>query len=252
MKNKCFFSFFFILICMLSPILASAQEVKNALLIVNNEYGGNIGALSQPVTEARSLKVALESIGFNVTLVGNGNKESMEDALLSFRKKTEKEGGIAFFHYVGHAVQIDGVLYLIPISIKVEDAIEASIKCVSVGNVMKCMQGDVNVIIFDSSRNNPFPHKNNRRASKRVTDFEAPISRLPDSSIVIYSTESGYHAQDGLFTSILTQHISEKNLNVVDLFNKVSIEVSKKTERKQNPCMYNHMIFHIYLAGVDK
>ena len=45
---------------------AFTQEAKNALFIANGEYGRNMGALSQPVPEARELKSALESIGFNV------------------------------------------------------------------------------------------------------------------------------------------------------------------------------------------
>jgi hypothetical protein len=254
MKNKYLFSIFFLVCLFLIPSFISAQEVKNALLIANNEYGKDIGALSQPIPEARDLKIALESIGFNVTLVENANRESMEDALLNFRKKCEKEGGITFFHYGGHAVQIDGVLYLIPVNTKVEDSIGVIVKCVNVGNVMKCMQGEANVIIFDSARNNPFTSENNKRASRRSssTDFgDFSSSKFPDSSIVVYSAESGAILLDGVFTPILTEHITEKNVNATDLLTKVCREVSKKTEGKQNPIVYNQMLLHIYLAGED-
>lgn len=234
---------------------SSSKEIKNALLIANNNYGGSIPNLEKPVTEARDLKRALESIGFNVIIVENANRESMEDALLNFRKKCEKEGGIAFFHYGGHAVQIDGVLYLIPVSTKVEDATEASVKCMNVTNVMKCMQGDANIVIFDSARNNPFPPENNKSASRRgsSTDFgDFSSSKFPDSSIVVYSAELGAIPLDGVFTPILIEHITEKNVNATDLLSKVCREVSKKTEGKQNPCVYSQMLFHIYLAGKDK
>ena len=229
-----------------------AKEIKNALLIANSNYGADIGALAGPVSEARNLKRALESIGFNVTLVENANRESMEDALLKFKEKCEKEGGIAFFHYGGHAVQIDGVLYLIPVSTKVEDATEASVKYMNVTNVMKCMQGDANVIVFDTARDNPFPPENKGRRGGRVTDFGQSANMLPDSSIVVYSTESGSTAQDGIFTSILMQYITEKNVSLEDVLKKVSREVSKKTKGKQNPGVYSRMLFHIYLAGVDE
>ena len=251
-KDLCLIFSFYIICTFLLPTLVFSQEVKNALLIANGEYGKDIGYLTQPVSEARNLKRALESIGFNVIIVENANRESMEDALLNFRKKCEKEGGIAFFHYGGHAVQIDGVLYLIPVSTKVEDATEASVKCMNVINVMKCMQGDANVIVFDTARNNPFPPENKGRAGRRVTDFGQSANMFPDSSIVVYSTESGSNAQDGIFTPILTEHILEKNVNATDLLSKVCREVSKKTERKQNPCVYSQMLFHIYLAGKDK
>ena len=162
--------------------------MKNALLIANNEYGGNVESLPRPIDEARNLKIASESIGFNVVIVENANRERMEDALFNFKEKCLEEGGISFFHYGGHALQIDGVLYLIPVNTKVEDSIGVIVKCVNVGNVMKCMQGEANVIIFDSARNNPFTSENNKRASRRSssTDFgDFSSSKFPDSSIVV-------------------------------------------------------------------
>lgn len=231
---------------------ASAQEVKNALLIANNNYGKELGALATPVSEARSLKTALESIGFNVIIVENANRESMEDALLNFREKCQTEGGIALFHYGGHAVQIDGTLYLVPLNTQIKDATQTSVKCVNIANVMKCMRGDANVIVFDTARNNPFPPENKGRAGRRVTDFGESANMFPDSSIVVYSTKSGSTAQDGVFTPILTQYITEKNVNAEDLLTKVCREVSKKTEGKQTPCVYSQMLFHIYLAGKNK
>ena len=229
-----------------------AKEIKNALLIANSNYGADIGALAGSVSEARHLKRALESIGFNVTLVENANRESMEDALLTFKEKCEKAGGISFFHYGGHAVQIDETLYLVPLNTQIKDAIQASVKCVNVTNVMKCMQGDANIVIFDSARNNPFPPENKGRAGRRVTDFGQSANMFPDSSIVVYSAESGAIPLDGVFTPILTQYITEKNVNAEDLLTKVCREVSKKTEGKQTPCVYSKMLFHIYLAGEDR
>ena len=52
MKNKCLFSIFFLLTCtFVLPMLASAQEIKNALLIANGEYGNEIAALNEPMQE---------------------------------------------------------------------------------------------------------------------------------------------------------------------------------------------------------
>ena len=66
-----------VLLFMLATAAAFAKEAKNALLIANGEYGRNMGALSQPVPEARELKSALESIGFKVTLVQNADLDGM-------------------------------------------------------------------------------------------------------------------------------------------------------------------------------
>ena len=227
---------------------ASAKEVKNALLIANSDYGKELGALSTPVKEARNLKRALESIGFNVIIVENANRESMEDALLNFREKCQTEGGIAFFHYGGHAVQIDGVLYLIPVSANITNAMQVRFKCVNITDLMDCMQGDANIVVFDTARNTPFPPEKSRETGR---SNNTPNFVQPRNSIIFYSTESGTATKDGIFTPILTCHITEKNKSASDIFKMVCLEVSKNTEGKQNPCMSSKMLFHIYLAGED-
>ena len=135
---------------------AFTQEAKNALLIANGEYGRNMGALSQPVLEARELKSALESIGFNVTLVQNVDLEAMQKALAAFKAKTQREGGYAFFHYGGHAVQIKGVNYLIPLRATLDDEEDVLYRCLRVDELMQSMKGDTNIIVFDSAFTSPF------------------------------------------------------------------------------------------------
>jgi len=226
-----------------------AQEVKNALLIANSNYLGNIPSLAESVKEARYLKLALESIGFSVTIVENANREMMEDALFNFKEKCETEGGIAFLHYGGHAVQIDGMLYLIPVSANITNATQARFKCVNIQDLMECMQGDANIAIFDSARNNPFPSEKNRRADR---SSNAPNFVQPSNSIILYSTESGTATKDGIFTPILTGYITEKNKSASEIFKIVCLEVSKKTGGRQNPCLYDHLLSHIYFANPNK
>ena len=126
----------FILLVMV-VFAAFPQEAKNALLIANNNYSGSIPPLTEPVGEARDLKRALESIGFSVIIVENADRERMEDVLFSFKEKCKNDGGIAFFHYGGHAVQIDGVNYLLPARTSLDRIGQVRGKCVNVNNLMK-------------------------------------------------------------------------------------------------------------------
>jgi len=237
---------FYLLMCILFQTICFAQEVKNALLIANNEYGKDIGFLRQPVSEARNLKRALESIGFNVTLVENANRESMEDALLNFKEKCEKGGGIAFFHYGGHAVQIDGVNYLLPANTRLDNISQVRFKCVNIENLMDSMRGDSNVVVLDSCRNNPF--KSGSRGGATTRGLVA-VKKQPHNSIIIYSAHADETAQDGIFTPILTQYITEKNISLEDVLKKVRREVLKKTDNEQYPGEYNQLTGSIYLAG---
>ena len=238
-----------LLFCCALVLLAAAsfgQEAKNALLIANGEYGRDMGTLSQPVPEARALKRALESIGFNVILVQNANLEDMQKALATFKAVT-RNGGIALFHYGGHAVQINGVNYLIPLKANLEDESSVKYRCVYVDEVMNSLKGDVNVVILDSCRDNPFTKSSHRGAKMRGL---APVSAAKDS-IVVYSADAGQTADDGVFTPILTKLIIQKNKTVETILREVRDEVYRKTGGGQEPADYTKLRRAVYLAGFD-
>lgn len=236
--------------CMLVALTATTtfpQEAKNALLIANNNYSGSIPPLTEPVGEARDLKRALESIGFSVIIVENADRERMEDVLFSFKEKCKNDGGIAFFHYGGHAVQIDGVNYLLPARTSLDRIGQVRGKCVNVNNLMKNMQGDVNIVVLDSCRNNPFSSGTRGGAKRGLAAIDTKVK----NSIIVYSADSDEEARDGVFTPILTQYITEPNLSITELLIKVRNEVLNKTGNQQEPAEYGKLLGQVYLAGRD-
>ena len=177
----------------------TAQEAKNALLIANGDYPDEIGDLPQPIPEAEELKAALKSIGFKVTLVKDADRETMEEALQQFKEKTEKAGGIAFFHYGGHAIQVDGINYLIPPRANIKNESKVCSRGIKLDEIMESMSGGANIVVLDSCRDNPF--KNSRGGGERGL---AAVNKVPPKSIIIYSAGSGEKAKDGVLTPILT------------------------------------------------
>ena len=241
-----------LLFCCALFILATAaaftQEAKNALLIANGDYARDMGSLKEPIPEAWGLKSALESIGFNVTLVQNADRDQMRRALKAFKDKTRSAGGIAFFHYGGHAMQIKGANYLIPLRAALEDEQDVAYNCVNVNDLMDSMAGDSNVVVLDSCRNNPFAQSAHRGADTRGL---AAIGRKPKNSIIVYSASEGNTAKDGVFTPILTKRITEKNRTFSDILLTIRKEVQQQTNGKQNPGEYRELVDPIYLAGFD-
>lgn len=237
---------FFILLLLIGAAAAFPQDVKNALLIANGAYGRDIGALTQPVPEGRTLKSALESIGFNVTIVENANFEQMGSALQAFKEKNENEGGIALFHYGGHALQVNGVNYLIPANEKIENQNKVRYRCINVDEVMDSMLGDANIVVLDSCRNNPFQSTSRGSASSRGL---AAVTKRPANSIIVYSADSGQTAKDGVFTPILTKHITEKDTSIENVLKKVRRDVLRKTNDEQHTGEYSQLVGQIYLAG---
>ena len=227
---------------------AFAKEAKNALLIANGSYGRDFGALKQPVPEAIDLKAALESVGFSVTLIKDADLNSMRKALKTFKSKVQLQGGIAFFHYGGHAVQVNGINYLIPLGAELEDEQDAAYNCLNIDDLMDSMQGDSNVIVLDSCRNNPFSNASHRGGATRGL---AAVKHKPTNSIIVYSAEAGSTAQDGVFTPTLTKYITEKNTTFSDILITVRQEVHIKTGGLQEPGEYRKLTAPIYIGGID-
>ncbi|MGP1458163.1 MAG: SUMF1/EgtB/PvdO family nonheme iron enzyme [Treponema sp.] len=238
---------FLLFIC--TAFAAFPKDVKNALLIANGAYGRDMGALAEPIAEARALQSALESIGFDVTFVQDADRDRMRSALKSFKEKTKSAGGIAFFHYGGHAVQVNGVNYLIPLQATLEDEDDVAYNCVNVDDLMASMAGEANVVVLDSCRNNPFAVSRHRGADTRGL---AAVKVKPKSTIIAYSASAGDTAQDGIFTPILTKRITEKNKTFSDILIDIRNEVLTKTSGKQNPDEYRNIRKSIYLAGRDE
>ena len=241
----------FLFCCTLFAFTAAAvtaQEAKNALLIANGDYARDMGSLKEPIPEAWGLKSALESIGFNVTLVQNADRDQMRRALKAFKDKTRSAGGIAFFHYGGHAMQIKGANYLIPLRAALEDEQDVAYNCVNVNDLMDSMAGDSNVVVLDSCRNNPFAQSAHRGGGERGL---AAIGIKPKNSIIVYSASEGNTAKDGVFTPILTKRIIEKNKNFYEVLQEVRVDVHTETGGKQKPGSYDELLSPVYLAGFD-
>ncbi|MGP1594581.1 MAG: caspase family protein [Treponema sp.] len=224
-----------------------AQEAKHALLIANSDYPNEIGGnLSQPVSEAKALKTALESIGFEVMLTINADRETMDTALQQFKQKTLDARGIAFFHYGGHAVQVQGINYLIPAHTNIEDESKVRYRCIELDEIMDSMGGTKNIAVLDSCRNNPFGKS---RGGSGTRGLAAVNKRPRNSSIIIYAAGTGQTAQDGVFTPILTKKITKKDKTIEDILKEVTKEVEDKTGDMQKPAAYTQLKEDIFLAG---
>ena len=228
----------------LAPLLFA--EARNALLIAEGKYK-NFGSLATPESEAKNLKKALEKLNFDVKIIVNANKETILDELYDFEKKVQKAGGVAFFHYGGHAVQVKGKNYLIPVDADIPDESRVATRAVDADEVMECMKGDTNIIILDACRNNPLPAASGRSATRGLVMSDIH----PRNSVLVYSAQPGKVAQDGVFTPILTEKILLKE-SFSQILMEVRKEVRERTKYEQNPGEYNELETNIYLAGLNE
>ncbi len=77
------FSLLFLLVA--AAHSAAAEDALLALVIGNGNYGGGIGRLANPPSDARLVTAALQSAGFGVTTVIDADQRAMEARLRRFR-----------------------------------------------------------------------------------------------------------------------------------------------------------------------
>jgi outer membrane biosynthesis protein TonB len=224
----------------MNPQLIAQKQPKVALVIGNANYEED--RLSNPVNDATDIAKALKELGFEVTLLQNQDLRSMEAAIDDFSRQLRK-GGVGVFYYAGHGVQVEGENYLIPLKAKLLNEKDARYEAVALGkviNTMEAAENQVNIIIIDACRDNPFYRR--WRLNRRSSNVRGLTAVSPPSGIIIaYATREGNTAADGQgqrnspFTSALLENIKKPNIDVQLMFRRVSTAVKQKTNAAQQP-----------------
>lgn len=231
--------------------IINGEVNRTALLIANNSYE-NLGNLENPVPEANELRKVLLSLNFEVILLENGNLEEMLETLTGFQRLIDERKGVSFFHYGGHAVQLDGNNYIIPSKTTITDESQLRTRALNLQEVMTILNrsnSKANIVVLDACRNNPFPTSSSRSVKERgLTVTQAK----PKNSIIMYSAESNSVAMDGVFTPIFTEVLKKEGLSISEVAIEVRREVFRITNGRQIPGEYNQLFENIYLAGFEK
>lgn len=212
----------------------SATPQKVALVIGNSNYMD--APLKNPVNDATDMAKALKKLGFSVTLKTDADQRTMKQSIRAFGKQLAK-GGVGLFYFAGHGIQYSGRNYLIPVHAEVQSEADVEYEAVDAGRVLAQMEragNNLNIIILDACRNNPFA-RSFRSADKGLAKMDAPTG-----SILAYSTAPGSVAADGtgrngLYTSKLLKHMATPNVKIENVFKKVRIDVVKDSGKKQTP-----------------
>ena len=236
---------FFLVFLVFSAALHAAQP-KEALLIANGKYS-HFAGLANPGPDAAKLGAALEQIGFRVRVVRDGNREQMIDAIAEFERGLRNTGAIAFFHYGGHGVQVDGKNYLLPADADIPDERRVATRAVALDEVMTAMDAAAaraSIIVIDACRDNPLPAGSGRNLARGLS----VVGMKPKNSIVIYAAEAGSKALDGLFTPILASSLQQKGRNINQIMMSVRSEVYAKSSGQQTPGEYNQLFEELFLG----
>jgi len=145
-----------------TPSIPWAKTPRIALVIGNKDYAQ--APLKNPIRDASDIRDALQGLGFEVIYRENADVTAMTSAVREFRERIQ-EGGVAMVYYSGHGAQADGINYLIPVGADIQSSGELKARAYDADIIVAEMadaKSDVNILILDACRNNPFlSHRGN-------------------------------------------------------------------------------------------
>jgi len=149
-------------------------DKRVALVIGNSEYGTQ--RLLNPPNDAQDVAETLKSLGFEVILRVNADKQGFLQALAEFsRRVTGAEIGL--FFYAGHGMQYYGSNYLMPVGAQLQDDISIRFELIALDEVQRALDrsNGVRILVLDACRNNPLAADLAR--SMRTSSRDVSISR---------------------------------------------------------------------------
>ena len=141
----------------LCALVLPAQAERLAFIVGNADYDA-APDLANPVNDATAMSDALKRLGFKVTLLTNAGGDSLWTALDQFVLDAETAES-AVFYYSGHAFQMSGVNYLVPVSAKLDSREGAKAETWSLDGIIARLQSRSRqtLIFLDACRNDPLP-----------------------------------------------------------------------------------------------
>lgn len=231
---------------------ASAERCV-ALVIGNGAYAHK-AELANPKHDAEDVAAALKRTEFEVILATNLGQAEMQDAIIRF-SRAARNADVALFYYSGHAMQFNGVNYLMPVDAKLDD--EADLKRFArVDDIMNDLQQAKNlrILVLDSCRDNPFA-ESLKRTSARGLSLRPGLSKVdaPLGTIVSFSTQAGQTADDGTgrnspYSSAFVKHI-EQSKEIGEVFRDISTDVYETSGKVQLPELSLSIVGKFYLNG---
>ena len=226
-------------------------EQKVALVIGNKNYT-HFKTLKNPIYDARDMRDVLKSKGFKVLYLEDANLEDMEKKVNEFENKL-KSGGVGFFYYAGHGLEVKGKNYLIPSPAKISKENEVKYRSLSVDMVIDKMQDSqnrLNIIVLDACRDNPFGDGRSIGGEGLATINNARGMYIAFATSPKKKASDG-DGRNGLFTKHLLVNIQKNNLNLDEVFKYTRTSVYKESYKTQLPWTSSSVIGDFYFSLSD-
>lgn len=220
------------------------QSTKRLALVIGNEkYSKN--KIDYAGTDAKDVTEKLKSLGFDVTVKTNLNLRDMDQTIDEFCEKAADYDVVMFF-YIGNAVQVDGVNYLIPVKDKV-DPKAIKYDCINMErfiNKLDYSNANIKIIVLNACRDNSLMGNDpSRKGLARMTSMGYAIMLSAQAG----QTEGDFRqGSNSMFTKMFLDELAEPNIPLYQFLKNVQTRVSRATGNAQIPSISDDLIDNFY------
>jgi TPR repeat protein len=222
-----------------------AWAEKRIALVIGNAAYQSYGTLANPAQDVAAVAETLRAADFEVVEAVDFAHPDLERTVREFLGRLEG-ADVSLVYYSGHAVQVGGRNYIIPIDAKLESELDLDFEAIDLDTIMKFMQGSskVRLVFLDACRNNPFAGRPFSTAGEQTRSVATRgLARIDAGvgTLIAFSTEPGNVALDGKsgglspFTSAFVTHALTPAIDIRQMLTAVRNDVIASTEGKQVP-----------------
>lgn len=221
---------------------------KKALVIGSNFF------LKNAVKDAQDVSDKLNQLNYKVSYHHDLNLDELKSAI-DDTTSTLKDGDSFVFYYSGHAIQHNGVNYLIPNKTFISPDADVENILLNINFLIDRINNEKiqKIIILDACRDLP--------SQLNTKNFSKGLLTLDNlkNSFVAFSTTTGSTAADGHsgienspFTYALLQFIDKKGISIDEVFNNVRSYVVDLTDSLQVPWSNSSLYSNFCFNGCDQ
>lgn len=244
MRTAPLLKFLFVLAAVLgfgTPALAK----RVALVVGNSDYAYS-PRLANPGNDAREISAALKRVGFEVSMVLDADLQRLIAALETFYTRADGAEA-ALFYFAGHALQVRGTNYLVPIDAQLRSETRLPLETVRLQDVVRTMEerARITLTFLDACRDNPLAEALQRSIlgnsrSAAVPRGLAPMAIRNPDSLVVFAAAPGRTASDGTpghspFSTAMLRHMETPGDDIELVMKRVTREVHDMTRGEQIP-----------------